>query len=76
MSNATGVPVADDRIVASFVSSGRSGRRNAMGDILCEGESCADTSQLPGQLDSMSLATTQPNQQGQSIKSKNEASKS
>ena len=66
MSNAKENSMPEEVIVDAFVSSGRTGRRNAMGDILEDGQTCADTSGLPGQLDAMSMQTTQTNKQGQS----------
>ena len=76
MSNATEARPPDDKIIATFVSSGRSGRRNAMGDILGEGELCANTSGLPVQLGSMNLGGTQGGQQMTESNSTPAASKS
>eukprot|EP00794_Sanderia_malayensis_P012139 gene12139-13392_t len=47
---------AEQSMLTSFVSSGRTGRRNALGDIILEGQSSANTSALPNDLGSLSLS--------------------
>jgi len=69
MSDEKGNGMPEEAIVGEFVNSGRTGRRNAMGDILEDGETCANTSDLPNQLDAMSMKSTQSNQQGQNCTS-------
>ena len=69
MSNAKEKSMPEEVIVSAFVNTGRTGRRNAMGDILEDGETCADTSELPSQLNAMNMQTTQTNQQGQNCSS-------
>ncbi len=53
---------AEKTMMTSFVSSGRTGRRNAMGDILTEGQVCADTSALPQELGTLNISGSQDNQ--------------
>ena len=45
----------DEKMITTFVSSGRTGRRNALGDILIEGERSANTSGLPQDLATMNI---------------------
>lgn len=76
MSNATEKTGSEDIVVSAFVNTGRTGRRNAMGDILEDGETCANTSELPKELDSLSLRSSQTNQQGQTCSANEKAGKS
>ena len=76
MSNAKENSMPEEVIVSAFVNSGRTGRRNAMGDILEDGETCANTSDLPDQLDAMNIKAAQPNQQTQTCSGGEKASKS
>ena len=71
MSSATESTGPDKVIVDAFVNTGRTGRRNAMGDILEDGETCANTSELPTQLDGMNLRSSKNTQQGQNCTADN-----
>ena len=59
MSHAESESVTAETLIQDFVKSGRTGRRNAMPDILDEGKVNLSTADLPGGLDGLDLSSGQ-----------------
>ncbi len=66
---------AEKNLITSFVASGRTGRRNAMGDILDEGQRCVSTSALPQDLGALKISGAEGGQSSPQNESGNTASK-